>query len=1292
MKKIRYKIVISAVLITMCFRLLQAQIQPPSPFVVSNVDWKKYYSQVDAMNSAPNALDVNSNFYSTGYTGTATQKDLIVLKYDSIGNLIYNYPYNNGGNDEGKAIKVDPFGNAIIAGVADNITGGSLKDFVVMKLSPAGVLLWPAVVLFDGGGNKNDEAVDISFDSNGDIYCTGKSETATGDFNIITIKLSGMNGSVLWQHSYNSGGADAPSAICISEDGQKIYVTGNATHPTAGTTDIVTYALDASSGSYYWSPVVTGSMGNDLSKAMVIKNGNITICGEKDNSSLGTGADYTLIQYDGLSGALLWSHDYDSGSSQETATGLAVDSAGNIGVVGKSYNGVTYEYHTIMYTSFGIKYGTTNIEHTGLISLSADPKICNDTIAHHWYISGEKMKTTKDIFVYQVTPGGTTAWRETIDGPNGDDCATGIAVNGVGVVYAGGLSMTSASNYDYTSIKINQTPLYFPPDFANEPVNRSHLYLKNEGQLMRSDSVHAAEVLYYTHNTTPEVYIEQDAFNFVYSRTDTIETTLDTLERMQFKFLNANPLANHHEYLPKSTTYNYYLGYALSPEIEDIRGNERIFVPNFYPYIDLHYFSGKGGIKYYLVVKPGAFLGEIRMQINGSVSNSIDSKYNDGILIDGQLGSMVLDKPIAYTVNWSGAVVPITTGQADWLSYGSDLYGITPPTYNPAMPLIIQVSASQVAAVPSVNRANLDYSTYYGGQGNERFSDIAVAANGDRHVTGYADAITFPAVNSLQQHFGQQDVVFLKYTPDDTLRYASFIGGSDPDFGHSIAVDVNNEVFVGGQTNSKNFRFQSLAGADNQISNGNAGSGSSWQDGFLFKYIPSNTPGQKLIWSRYFGGEASDAIQSVHVDGSGNLYLAGWTNSSQWFPTTPNAAQPNMPWPVTIPGNIDAVFGKISPNLKSDWVTLCGVSSNTFGAATANEKGWDVTTDNSGNVIVCGYAETSGLPRVNTTGNSNVFWQNKRGPTDGLLMVYSPSGQVKYRSYFGGDGFDQITNLYHDPQTDNTYFCGTSDNLTNFPFHSKLGATNSQFKARQNAFIGYIDGSFSKQWCSYYGKGINKDYYTTGIAADNYGLVYMSGYTKSDSLEYPSANPVTVVYKDSVYKGGDDGYLAIYSPSKTLYHSHYFGGSNDERIHSISIGQNQKLWATGYTDSNNFPIAYTSVNATEMDSTYNGRTDGFISGFDLENYQITEIKEYAFEQSVISVYPNPANSQFYIDLEDQYKIGSEIRIYNLSGQLIFEEKTNSAHTQITCESWANGVYLITVRNNTAYSSFKFIKD
>jgi hypothetical protein len=1272
---------------------LTAKAQFPTPYVLPNVDWIKYYSQRSGTSSAPNALDANSNVYLAGYTGISTVSDIIALKYDSTGVLKYNYSYNNGGYDNANAIKVDLAGNAYVAGVSAGTTTG--LDYYIFKLSPTGAVLWSR--RYDRGFNLTDEATDLCVDASGNVYVTGKSMNSSGKYDVVTLKLNSTNGTIAWTHVYNnvsSNKDDIGTGIVISSNGQIIYVTGNTIN-TTGNTDIVTYALKTSNGGTQWSPIVTNGTANsnDNSNGIIRSGQNIVICGELNNS--GSGLDYCTIKYNGLTGAIIFNKTYDFGATTNRATALVKDSTGNIGVVGTAFNGSIIEYHTIFYDSVGTQYAV-NKETTGLTSLAADPQITNDTIAHHWYVSGEKSRSTKDIFVYQITPAGNTSWRQYVDGQNSDvDAATGVSVNGIGVVYVAAQSKNSSASFDYTTIKFNQTPCYWPPDFNGETVNNSHLYLRNKGQLVQTNGTLATEVLYYTHNTNPALYVEKDAFNFVYSHTDTSQTTLDTLERMQVKFLASNVNASHHEYLPKFTNYNYFLGYAQSPAITDVQGHERIFVPNFYPYIDLHYFSGKGGIKYYFVVKPGADLKAVRMQINGATTTSINTTTGR-LVIDGLFGDVEFNQPIAYTVNMMGAIVTLT-GSAVWNSLGGTIYGIIPPVYTPTVPLIIQVSQNTTAAPASGTVANLDYSTYYGGSASDIFNDIATATNGDRYITGYTTAGVFPPFNSQNFYNGNLDAVLLKYTADDTLRYATFQGGSAQDVGNTVAVNSLNEVFVGGYTFSTDMSGFNVAGATNQFNNGGTSS-TVKQDGFISKLTSTsgNPSSNSLVWRRYFGGSQADNILSIYIDNFDNMYFAGYSNSTD-CPVI-NAFKATLgPTTTANPANTDAIFGKFNPSLTAQWITYYGGSATTSTGVAQTDWGYDIVVDNNGNVIGTGITDGINLVTTNTTGNSNTFFDNSCGcvgSTDGFLVRYNSGGtSVDFSSYFGGSNSDNISRLVHKSSTNEIYFSGDSNKGTGFPFVTKSGAFNSTYSLGQRtSFLGYMRGDLSKEWCTYYGRNQSgtKSYYTNGLSVDNSGLVYLSGYTTTDTLSFPSVTPPNV-YVDNT-RSLEDGFVAVFAPDKSLFHAHYFGGvSGNDRINNSAISLNSKLYVTGQTGSTNFPLAYTPTTAALIDSTYNGGGDGFISRFDLAAYQIVKLTEFDFDNSGVIVYPNPTSSAFTVSVDEAIKSKTMIKIYSIMGQLVFEKELTEQNLQINCENWTNGIYLVNLSNNDSSKTFKLVK-
>lgn len=1273
-----------------------AKAQFPGPYVVPNKDWVQYYSQRSATGSAPNALDANSNVYLTGYSGNTSTGNIITLKYDSTGVLQYSHSYNNGGFDYGKAIKIDAAGNAYIAGSSDG--GASGMDYVVIKLSPTGSQLW--VKRYDQA-NDIDEARDICVDNNGDVYVTGKSRSG-GVYQIVTLKLDGTTGNITWTDIQAGNGLDnEASGITLDPSGTTVFITGSTTDATNGT-DVITYAINTG-GTLAWGPKITNGSanGNDAGSAIISLGTDVVITGVIDNTT--TGNDFTTIRYDGSTGTIVWKKDYDFANTNDGATALARDSAGNVGVVGKVINGTTYEYHTLLYTSFGFQYAV-NVETTGLGGTWTDPKICNDTIAHHWYVSGEALRSTKDIFVYQITPTGNTSWRQTIDGQNNDiDGATSIGVNGVGVVYVGALSKNSFANYDYTTIKLNQTPVYWPPDFYSEPVNVNHLYLKNNGQLLRTDSTLAKEVLYYTDNTNPEVFIEQNAFDFVYRKNnpDTNGVVLDTIERIQCKFLNCNSLADQHELLPRSTVYNYFLGYASSPSITDVQGNERIFVPNLYGYTDLHYFSDKNGLKYYMVLKPYS-TNEIQLEVDGAQSATIDATTGN-LVITGVLGTVELQRPIAYSTTTLGGIVTLT-GTSSWVNVGGNKFMVLPPAHNINLPLVIMVSRAPASGVGFGPKANLDYSTYYGSSGNDVFNDIKAAANGDRVVTGYTDSKFFPNLNSMFLYKSATDAVILKYTSDDTLRVASFMGGSRDDAGNSISVNANNEVFIGGNTWSSDFPALSLTGASNQTSNGYV-TIADYEDGFLAKFLPASTstgkPTLSHNWSRYFGGPGNDEINSICVDGSGNLYFVGEARSATIAalvnPAQGSNAFTSLSASSSANNSSDAILGKFNTSLAMVYGTFVGGYNSPFNGA-SREIGYDIVVDNSGNAIVCGSTDVMNFPSINTTGNTNTFYDNLVGnpasPQDGFIARYSPTGTKQFASYFGGNGVDRITRLAHDIASNDIYFAGDSYDTTAFPFVYKANALNSRLKTGRTAFVAKMAGDFTKQWCSFYGRGTvtsGRTYTVGGLSVDNYGVLYLSGMTTSDTIHRPSAQPTTVVYRDSILNS-TEGFVAIFNPNQSLYHAHYFGGAGDDQIRGADISQNLKLYVVGNTTSGDFPISYNLINATLIDSTFNGGNDGFISRFDLNHYQVTGLTETAFRNSELKVYPNPVNTGFNLQLDENIKTPVVLTVSNLMGQLIYQETIQTEKSSVNCESWANGVYLISVSNKQGQNTFKLIKN
>jgi uncharacterized repeat protein (TIGR01451 family) len=150
---------------------------------------------------------------------------------------------------------------------------------------------------------------------------------------------------------------------------------------------------------------------------------------------------------------------------------------------------------------------------------------------------------------------------------------------------------------------------------------------------------------------------------------------------------------------------------------------------------------------------------------------------------------------------------------------------------------------------------------------------IAVDAAGGAYVTGYTETSAFPTLHPIQATFGgQRDAFVLGLSAAGALDFSTYLGGSQQDEGHGIALDATGNVYVTGITSSSDYptvqSFQSaLAGG---------------RDTFVARLSPN---GSVLLMSSYLGGSGDDDGNAIAVDNNGAIYVTGETASGD-FPRT----------------------------------------------------------------------------------------------------------------------------------------------------------------------------------------------------------------------------------------------------------------------------------------------------------------------------------------------------------------------------------------------------------------------
>ncbi len=248
---------------------------------------------------------------------------------------------------------------------------------------------------------------------------------------------------------------------------------------------------------------------------------------------------------------------------------------------------------------------------------------------------------------------------------------------------------------------------------------------------------------------------------------------------------------------------------------------------------------------------------------------------------------------------------------------------------------------------------DLTYSTYLGGSVDlgsplgDAGRGIAVDSSGSAYIVGSTASTDFPTTPGAFQRVskaqaGGYAAFVTKLNPTGTaLTYSTVLGGSPSDIGYGIAIDsVGNAYAVGiGSTDYPTtpgaFQPKLTAGGD-----------------FVTKLDPA---GATLIYSTFLGrGGGDSGASGVSVDSSGNAYITGTAINA--FPTTIGAFQR-----MTTVGP-QAFVTKLNPaGTVPLYSTFLGGDLNTS-PTLDGDGGLSIAVDRSGNVYVCGYADTWQFP------------------------------------------------------------------------------------------------------------------------------------------------------------------------------------------------------------------------------------------------------------------------------------------------------------------------------------------
>lgn len=580
----------------------------------------------------------------------------------------------------------------------------------------------------------------------------------------------------------------------------------------------------------------------------------------------------------------------------------------------------------------------------------------------------------------------------------------------------------------------------------------------------------------------------------------------------------------HNEY------YNYFIGQDESKWSSEVPVYDQVYYDEIFKGVDLVGKSIDGQFKYDLIVEPLADMRYIYMAYEGVEG----LKIKDGeLIIKTSVGDIIEAKPYAYQV--VGGVRKEV--EIRYAISGNTVHFIAPNGYDRSKELVIDptVIASTLSGMTGSN-SNYGHCATYDDAGNIYTGAISFGT-GYPTTTGAFQT----AYNAGGAGFGT-DIAVSKLSPDgSTLIWASYLGGGEGEYPHSMFVSPSNELTVYGSTTSSDFPCSANA-YDNSF-NGPVGG---WDaDITVTKF---NVGGTALVGSSYVGGTGNDGRNMIStnygdqyrgeiiLDQGGNIYIASFAQSTD-FPTTGGAVQG------TNAGGQDAVVFKMNPDCSAlTWSTYLG--------STGDDSGYGLRLDATGNVYVTGAAGGAGFPVTAGTVNPTFIG----GTQDGFIVELNTTGTaILAGTFVGSTEKDEAFFIDIDLDGD-IYVYGQNAGVIAINPATCYGQANSaQFIAS------FTPDLATENFITVFGTGtagggggwVNYDCVPIAFMVDKCGYIYVSGHsvwntmpTSTNALYTSNGFYLMVLEPDAValeyatyYEGADhvDGGTSRFDPNGVVY-------------------------------------------------------------------------------------------------------------------------------------------------------------
>jgi Domain of unknown function DUF11/Beta-propeller repeat len=700
------------------------------------------------------------------------------------------------------------------------------------------------------------------------------------------------------------------------------------------------------------------------------------------------------------------------------------------------------------------------------------------------------------------------------------------------------------------------------------------------------------------------------------------------------KLAGASPNASLSAVDPLPGKSNYFIGNNPAKWRTGVPQFARVRYENVYPGINLVFYGNRGHLEYDFQVAPSGDPSRAELEFSGAEKLEL----KDGsLVIRGQNGNVRLDAPSVYQ-EIDGRK---QTVEGTFVLRAANRVGFAVGAYDHSRELIID---------PILN-----FSTYFGGSGDEHNTSVAVDGSLNIYLAGSTTSPNLPVPTGGVQTtlHGAENVYVAKIQPPLGSQVAklldlTYLGGSGNDYPVGIGVDGGENPYVAGTTTSGN--FPTTATTAYQASPASAGT-----HVFVTKLSFDFTA---LDYSSYLSGNGTDIASGMTIDPAGNLYVTGTTTSVETLTTDQFPAS-------NLPQNLPFQSTSKAPTQKQFFVTKVNTNaslsgsilySTYFGGGTFNgtlvADGGGIAVDANLNIYFTGttnftYSGCSGCsvtdfpilnayqpcldspPATNIVNPQSCANAANPTPSDAFVAKLNPNApqgqQLIWSTYLGGTQTDSSPGVALDPGAANVYVVGTTNSpdfvntgaiisfapyqkcLNNLPrtTTTTVTCTTQTNPAPSDAFVARLSNpstttsttNVALNYFSYLG-GAN-DEAGLAITVDTNSGAMITGSTQSPACVCDGTFPV---FPDpnsiqSNLNGTQDAFIArlntgaIVGQTTIASWASYFGGSGIDAGTGIALDVNQNAYLAGETNSTDLQVA------KALQTTNGGGFDSFVTQF-----------------------------------------------------------------------------------------------